>query len=229
MAVITPRNRNDGTSVQKARPKSGVRSGERGGEPHPRRRGHQAGVEDAERRGHAAADDDAGDRAPEPQDGRTAQGERGAATTIVASAASEAASGSTRVASSSSANTTEARVMERIIITRAADDGGDDAPQDEQPAGDGEPAPAPRRSPASPGVAGPPSVTAVMQKGIENAAVNMGSTAPAPDGAEAAHLDQRRQADHDQGGEDYPEQVGVAPPGRVGDDHGRHQQRGPTR
>ena len=28
-------------------------------------------------------------------------------------------------------------------------------------------------------VAGPPSVTAVMQNGIENAAVNMGSTAPA--------------------------------------------------
>ena len=31
-------------------------------------------------------------------------------------------------------------------------------------------------------VAGPPSTTAEMQKGIEKAAVNMGSTAPAPTG-----------------------------------------------
>ena len=29
-------------------------------------------------------------------------------------------------------------------------------------------------------VAGPPSITAVMQKGMETAAVNMGRTAPAP-------------------------------------------------
>ena len=31
-------------------------------------------------------------------------------------------------------------------------------------------------------VAGPPSTTAVMQKGIANAAVNIGSTAPPPTG-----------------------------------------------
>ena len=58
-------------------------------------------------------------------------------------------------------------------------------------------------------VPGPPSTTAVMQKGMETAAVNMGRRAPAPTGPMTPRLDQRGDSHDDQGGENHPEQVGI--------------------
>ena len=103
-----------------------------------------------------------------------------AATTMsVTNAVSGAATGSTSAASSSKPNTTDARVMERIIITvppmvgvtmrRKMNSHREITSWNAAEA---------RINHVS--VAGPPSFSAVMQKGIENAAVNSGSEAPAP-------------------------------------------------
>ena len=65
-----------------------------------------------------------------------------------------------------------------------------------------------------------------MQNGIEKAAVNMGSTAPAPIGPSRRTWNQRGYAAHQQGGEDHPRQVRLASSRRVGHDHRRNQQCG---
>ena len=90
-----------------------------------------------------------------------------------------AASGSTWVASSSRANTTEARVMERIIITVPPTMG---VTMRRRINSQREMASWARAETITSvaKVAGPPSATAVMQNGMANAAVNIGSTAPAP-------------------------------------------------
>ena len=105
-----------------------------------------------------------------------------AATTVsVASAVNGAAVGSSRDAPSSRSNTTDASVMERIMITVPLTTGVTSrrrmnshlATMNWNAA---------EASTSVVSVAGPPSTTAVMQKGMEKAAVKNGSTAPAPTG-----------------------------------------------
>ena len=99
----------------------------------------------------------------------------------VTSAVNGAATGSASAASSSRPKTTDARVMERIIITvplivgvmirRRMNSHLEITSWNAAEA---------RISVVR--VAGPPSTSAVMQNGMEKAAVNSGSTAPAPTG-----------------------------------------------
>ena len=99
----------------------------------------------------------------------------------VTSAVNGAATGSASAASSSRPKTADARVMERIIITVPLIVGvtirrrkNSHLEITNWKAADA------RISVVS--VAGPPSTSAVIQNGIEKAAVNSGSTAPAPTG-----------------------------------------------
>ena len=105
-----------------------------------------------------------------------------AATTMsVASAVSGAAVGSASAASSSSPKTTDASVMERIIITVPPTTGVTMRLRRnshlEMTIWN-----AAETSISVVNVAGPPSTSAVMQNGMEKAAVNIGRTAPAPTG-----------------------------------------------
>ena len=75
-------------------------------------------------------------------------------------------------------------------------------------------------------VAGPPSTTAVIQKGIEKAAVNMGSTACPPTGPMRRTCKRRGYAHDDQGGKYHPEEVGVVAARCLCHDNGRYQEGG---
>ena len=101
--------------------------------------------------------------------------------TSVAKAVSGAATGSVSVASSSRPKTTDARVMERIIITVPPTVGVTIRRRMTSQRAMTSWITAETRTRAV-SVAGPPSATAVMQKGMAKAAVNMGNTAPAPTG-----------------------------------------------
>ena len=106
---------------------------------------------------------------------------RAATTTRVTRAVNGAFVGSSCDASSSRANTTEANVIDNIIITMPPTVGVTiRLSMNSHLEMTSWATAATNTSVVS--VAGPPSVTAVMQKGMETAAVNMGRTAPAPMG-----------------------------------------------
>ena len=75
-------------------------------------------------------------------------------------------------------------------------------------------------------VAGPPSTTAVMQKGMETAAVNMGSIAPAPNGPMRRTCSRVESPTTTSEAKTHPIQVRLAEVRCVGHDHRRHQQGG---
>ena len=176
--MIAPRKRKAGTSTQKSTPKSSASPGDSAGTPtHP-----AAAIRPVSKMPRPAAT-----RQPTtipasgPQNRRRAEPRSisAAATTIVASAVSEASSGSALVASSSRSNTTEASVMDRIIITVPPTVGVTNRLRMNSHR-DITICTIAERMTSVARVAGPPSTSAVMQKGMANAAVNIGSTAPAP-------------------------------------------------
>ena len=117
--MITPRNRNAGTSVQNSSPKSSASSGRSAGSPI-----QAASVMREVSKMPSAPATTQPTRMPAIGPQKRSSGERrsvnAAATTIVTNAVSDACSGSTCVASSSRSKTTEARVIERDHHHRAA-------------------------------------------------------------------------------------------------------------
>lgn len=99
----------------------------------------------------------------------------------VTNAVSVADLGSTIEALSSRSKTTDARVMDRIIITVPPTIGVTTRRRMKSHLDMTSCVTAAIRTSVA-SVAGPPSATAAMQNGIENAAVNIGSTAPPPTG-----------------------------------------------
>ena len=99
----------------------------------------------------------------------------------VASAVKGAPTGSANDTFSNRRGTTEARVMERIIITVPPTVGVTSRLRMNSHLAITSWAAAETRTRVV-SVAGPPSTTALMQNGMEKAAVNMGRTAPAPTG-----------------------------------------------
>ena len=221
---MTPRNRNAGSSVQKWTSRSSASPGHSLGSP------TQAAwvIRLVSKMPNAAAT-----RHPTTMPITGAQSRHSAlprsvsaATTVsVANAVSGAAVGSSSDAPSSRSNTTEASVMERIIITVSLTTGVTSrrrmnshlAMMNWNAA---------EASTSVVSVAGPPSTTAVMQKGDGEGRREERHHRARAHRAQSAHLHQRGEADHHQRREDHPRHIGLAPARRVRHDHRRHQQRG---
>ena len=193
------------------------------GKPHPSGLRHPADVEYAERRRDDAADGYADHRGPEAPYRRAAEDERGDDDE------------SRKRGQRRRHGLFHRRFVEQTENDgsqgdgenhhyRAADGWRDDSPQNEEPLGDdyleyrrGDDQ---RRQCRWPAIH-----HRVDAEWDGEGRCEQGKNGPGADGAEPPHLQQRRQANDDQRGEDHPRQVRLAPPRCVGHNDWSHQQR----
>ena len=178
--MITPRKRKDGTSVQKGIPKSSSKAGISLGSPThgARSTSPKSYMPSTTAARHPTTIPTTGPHSRSTADPRKM---RAATTTRVISATAGPFSGSSLVVSSSRWNTTEARVIDRIIITVPPTVGVITFRRMNSHLEIASWAAAVTTTRVI-NVPGPPSATAVMQKGMAKAAVYIGSSAPDPTG-----------------------------------------------